>query len=49
MDYVLSESKLELVEVLVAGELGVDTGTGSVGVVVVCGLLTVVRCAKMWL
>ena len=43
-----SVSELELVEVLVAGELGIDLGTGFVSVVAVCGLLTAVRCAKMW-
>ena len=28
-----------------AGELGFDLGTGSIGIVAVCGLLIVVRCA----
>ena len=31
-----------------AGELGFDSGTGSVGIVAVCGLFTAVRGAKMW-
>ena len=43
-----SEPELGLVEVLVAEELGFDSGTASVGVVAVCGLLIAVRCAKIW-
>ena len=45
---VSSESELELVQVLVAEELGVDSDPGSVEIIVICGLLTAVRCAKMW-
>ena len=48
MACVSSKSKLELGEVLVAGELGVDLGTGFVGIVMVYGLLTAVRCTTMW-
>ena len=33
---------------LVAGVLGVDSDTGSVGILVVCGLLAAVWCTKMW-
>ena len=45
---VSSESELELVEVLVAGELKVDSGTGSAISVAICGLLTV-KCGQKWL
>ena len=46
MDCMASDT--ELVEVLVAGELGVDSGSGSGTIVVVCRLLIAVGCAKDW-
>ena len=48
VDSVSSELEPGLVEVLVAGELGFDTGPGYVSIVAVCGLLIAVRCARMW-
>ena len=41
---VSSGFELGFVEVLMAGELGLDSGTFSVGIVAVCGLLTAMRC-----
>ena len=48
VDCVSSESEQEFVGVLVAGELRIDSVTGSVTVMAICGLLTAVWCAKMW-
>ena len=41
MDCIPSDSELELVEVLVAGELRFDSVIGSVAIVAVCELLIV--------
>ena len=50
VDSVSSELELGLVEVLVAIELGFDSGigSGSVDIVAVCGLLIAVKCPRMW-
>ena len=48
VDSVSSDLSWDSLKVLVAGELGFDSGTGSVGIVEVCVLLIAVRCARMW-